>query len=229
MDRDAYKTLSDYFNARFKATEEISKQMADVWTKLENVRHTQPIAAMLKRVRNIGPSEPKKMKEHLPGRSTVKESITNAYDKYPREWCDASMSKGPIITKKVDRGYYSHYDSTIGISGWGFQSQFETAIHELGHRFERVVPGIVEQEREFFESRTKGEEFAQLRKLTGGAFGSGEKAKKDNFVNAYIGRDNGGDSFEVVSMGFEYAFTNPRVKFKDPEYAKLILGILTVG
>ena len=219
-------TLSDIFALENKYSS-ITRPYAQ---KLAELKRQSPIADVLSRVRKLGPANPKDMKAHLPGRSSVKQFVEERYKYYPREWVERSLMAGSLDTKKVGRGYYNNAQGLMAISGSYDDECRETATHELAHRFEYTVPGIVEMEREFFEKRTQGEEYVPLRDLTGNkAYKSDEKAKKDNFVNPYIGRDNGGNSFEVVSMGFTYAFHNPKALMGDKDYAQLILGILAVG
>lgn len=80
------------------------------------------------------------IKEHLNNsRSPVRKYIETAYSNYPFEWVQKSVAKGKLKPKKVDRGYYSEWSKEIGISGWTEESSIETAVHELGHRFERAV------------------------------------------------------------------------------------------
>lgn len=157
-------------------------------------------------------------------RSPMRTVIKNAYDYYPTDWIDKSIKKGNLSPKKVNRGYYSDWAGEIAISGWNENSYLETAIHELGHRFERVIPGILETEKAFYERRTAGEPLKWL----GGNYDYSEKARFDKFLNPYMGKDYGGTAYELVSMGFEYAYTNPTKLWEDEDYATWIYGILSL-
>lgn len=220
-----------------KRKEEHSKAVAKAWDEYYSSKsdmETMNITSeLLKRVRKTGWTDKKSMKEHFEGRSTVKESIINAYQLYPTEWIEMSLKNGKVFTKKVNRGYYSDGGSEIAISGDWDDSKLRCAIHELGHRFEFVVPGIRDAEREFYERRTRGEEPVQLRVLTGNKrYDADEVSKKDDFVDPYIGKyygESGFNGFEVVSMGFQYAFNSPENLMKDKDYARLIFGLLAVG
>lgn len=163
------------------------------------------------------------VKGHLMNsRSPVRKSIEEAYDCYPHAWVQRSVNSGFLKPKKVDRGYYDNYNKEIAISGREKESQLETAIHELGHRYERVVPGIREQEKEFYERRTAGEPLQWL----GYGYSRNEVSRKDDFLHPYMGKDYGGFAYELVSMGFEYAYTDPARLAKDPDMQEWILGML---
>ena len=100
----------------------------------------------------------------------------------------------------------------------------ETAVHELGHRFERSVPGIKEQEKAFYDRRTAGLPLEWL----GSGYRKDEVTRKDDFTHPYMGKDYGGSAYELVSMGFEYAYTDPLKLMKDPDMQQWIFGLLSV-
>lgn len=187
--------------------------------------NAQELKDTLSQIRNMGNSS-FDVDGHLENsRSPMRKVVKNAYDHYPTEWVEKSVTGGKLTPKKVDRGYYRHYSQEIGISGHsGDHSDFETAIHELGHRFERVVPEIKQTEKVFYDRRTAGEQSKWL----GGGYKKEEKAKFDKFLVPYIGKDYGGQAYELVSMGFEYAYTNPTRLWEDEDYAKWIYGILAL-
>ena len=43
-----------------------------------------------------------------------------------------------------------------------------------------------------------------------------------------MGKDYGGSWYELVSMGFEYAYTNPTKLLQDEDFAQFIYGILSL-
>lgn len=162
--------------------------------------------------------------EHLSkSHSVVRKYVEDAYSFYPREWVEKSIARDKLTPKSVRRGYYSDARKEIAISGAG-GSAFQTSIHELGHRFERVIPQIRDAEEEFYKHRTDGENLEWL----GGGYRKNEKTRKDNFVNPYMGKDYGGSAYELVSMGFELAYTHPDILAKDPEMEAWIYGILSL-
>lgn len=181
-------------------------------------------------VREVG-SEGLDVVGHLNNsRSPARKNVEWAYDKYPKSWVEQSINydKYGMAVKTVDRGYYiDSYGvakAEIAISGWDNSMKNETAIHELGHRFERAVPEIKAQEKIFYEKRTAGEDLQWL----GRGYGKDEKSRFDKFINAYMGKDYGGSAYELVSMGFETVYTNPTKFDKDPEMRNWILGLLTL-
>lgn len=235
-DPEKYDALK---NRQRQTMDEYNKAINDVVHIRSQIRSARAAAEastvdavrkVLARVRKTGGISSADMKAHIPGRSTVKQFIADAYDRYPSEWFARSSQRGQLTARKVDRGYYSDPDGMIAISGWGDAGMLETAIHELGHRFEHTIPGIVEAEKAFYDRRTAGETSEQLRKITGSSgYKADEMTKKDNFLDPYIGKDYGRDIYEVVSMGFQYAFTNPKKLLQDRDYAQFILGLLTVA
>lgn len=157
-------------------------------------------------------------------KSDVRKNIEYAYDKYPSSWVQKSVDRSTLKPRKVSRGYYSDYRSEICISGHNKRMRDETAIHELGHRFERAVPEIKEQEKLFYEKRTAGLPLEWL----GRGYDRHEVSRKDDFISPYMGKDYGGSAYELVSMGFEYAYMEPLQLAKDPEMQQWILGLLAI-
>ena len=176
----------------------------------------------LSEVREMG-SGGMDVKAHLNNsRSSMRPVVEKAYDHYPTSWVQASVNYGTMTPKKVNRGYYAGKE--IAISGYTDESQLSTAFHELGHRFEDAVTGIKVREKDFYNRRTAGESLEWL----GDGYDRREVTRKDDFLHPYMGKDYGGSAYELVSMGFEYAYTDPTTLAKDEDMQQLILGILTV-
>lgn len=188
-------------------------------------KRTQLVKETLSEVREMG-SHTVDMNNHIVSKkSSVKPHVLDAYDKYPTEWVEKSVKRSDIELKKVSRGY--HQDgrpTTIAISGSGYDDMFETAIHELGHRMERAVPIIRDLEEIFYNRRTQGEKLEWL----GDGYKKSEKTRKDNFIDKYMGKDYGGECYELVSMGFQFAYCEPENLMDDPDMAQWIYGILTL-
>ena len=215
---DQIKSDPEYTKAYdkwFEANKAYSGKQADnmAWLK-----------SKLAEIRDMG-SDNLPVKAHLNNsRSPVRKYIETAYSHYPTEWVKKSIDKGNLTPKKVDRGYYSEWRKIIAISGWTDEGSIETAIHELGHRFERAVPEIKEMEKLFYDRRTKGEALQWL----GNGYGRDEKSRKDDFISPYMGKDYHGTAYELVSMGFEYAYTDPFKLATDPDMEAWIYGILSL-
>ena len=222
-DEAARRAWKDY-------SEEAEKQWADVSTKLRAARAALPkdnarsFAAHLAKVRPVGVDEAD-LSTHLTSKSSkVRPVVAEAYRHYPKDWTEQSFARGTLATKKVARGYYYDYGKTIAISGYDSGEQLETAIHELGHRMEKTVPDLLQVEKAFYERRTAGEDLEWL----GGGYDKKEKARRDKFISMYMGKDYNGYAYELVSMGFQYAYTDPLKLMKDEDMAEWVLGILAL-
>lgn len=175
----------------------------------------------------------------------------------PKEWWDASIAYDAPQVPKVRRGSYQHgYDvpagrnfsgqlmpaghvaSKINMSGITPQDIADTATHEFVHRMENLRPGLVEAEKSFWEMRTAGEDWQEMKNLFPGyGYRPGELTKKDRFAQPYSGKQylkaNGykGDYYEIATMGVEDAFRQegpPKWLTSDPEYRDFIVGILAL-
>lgn len=196
-----------------------------LWSENENISKTyaQSLKAELSKVRDMGMSAElrNEVSNHLLGRSPMKKVVIEAYDFYPSEWISNSAATSSLTPKKVNRGFYSHRNEVIAISGDGDARSVETAIHELGHRFERTQD-LRGYEGDFYNRRTAGESLQWL----GGNYKKDEMSRFDKFVNSYMGKDYGGSAYELCSMGFQYAYMQPQTLEADPDMEAWILGML---
>ena len=94
---------------------------------------------------------------------------------------------------------------------------------------EEIIPGMLQAEQAFYNRRTAGERTERLKDVTGINYRPNEVTRKDNFINAYMGKDYNGRAYELVSMGFEMAYKNPKTLAKDPDYQQFIYGLLAIG
>lgn len=194
----------------------------------DGVTNSQMLFDYLSEIREMG-AEGIDLKGHLQNsRSPMRRVVEQAYGFYPRSWVEASVANGSMKPSTSDRGYYWHNHhgvSEIAISGYSADGKLETAFHELGHRFEATVGNIRGQEKLFYEMRTAGEELQWL----GEGYARSERTRLDNFIDSYMGKAEYSDgSFELVSMGFQYAYIEPNVLAKDPEMQAWILGLLSL-
>ena len=225
--------LSIKYNELMRNKIELQSKTAEIENKLKLVRekyrgtlkeNAEELKKKLSEIREVGISS-FDVDAHLnESRSPMRKVVKEAYDYYPTDWVEKSITRGNLTPKKVNRGYYSDLHAEIAISGWNEEGYFRTALHELGHRFERAVPGILEAEKIFYERRTAGEALRWL----GGNYRYDEKSRFDKFLNPYMGKDYGGRAYELVSMGFEYAYTNPTKLWEDEDFATWIYGILAL-
>jgi len=225
--------LNIKYNELMRNKIELHSKTAELENKLKLARekykgtlkeNAEELKKKLSEIREVGISS-FDIDGHLnKSRSPMRKVVKEAYDYYPTDWVEKSIARGNLKPKKVDRGYYSDLHAEIAISGWNEEGYFMTALHELGHRFERAVPGILEAEKIFYERRTAGEALRWL----GGNYRYDEKSRFDKFLNPYMGKDYGGRAYELVSMGFEYAYTNPTKLWEDEDFATWIYGILAL-
>jgi len=104
-----------------------------------------------------------------------------------------------------------------------------TIAHELGHVIEHKSKTIHNKVSQFFTKRTEADNIEQLSIITGNkSYGRSEVAKKDKFIDAYMGRIyQGKPNTEILSMGLQMLVDDPyTLATKDPEYFDLIIGIL---
>ena len=180
------------------------------------------LSAKLSEFRTVGIGSHDLKKEHYSGRGTMRDIVTEAYSHYPSDWVEASINRGTLKISKVSRGFYD--GDEIAIDGISEASQISTAFHELGHRFEDVVKGIYEAEDVFYKRRTEGCPLEWL----GGSYSRSEKTRKDDFLDSYMGKEYPNNFYELVSMGFDWAYTDPTRLWADEDFAQFIYGILSL-
>ena len=172
------------------------------------------------------------LKQKLVNSKTSKATphFVNGVKVYPQEWINQMEQRGKVNLKTTSRGLFQEDASgkdLVCISGDTDQESMATAIHEIGHRLEKVFPNIRDLEEEFYQKRTEGERTESLRSVTKNrGYNSKERTRKDNFIEPYMGKDYGGKAYELVSMGFQYYFTEPKKLMKDPDMFNFISGIL---
>ncbi|MCI3027699.1 minor capsid protein [Desemzia sp. C1] len=221
------KELDEYKEKNPRKSDELKKICDDMRSNLyyDNAEDVKQIFA---KIRPMG-SDGIDIKTHLSGsKSGTAKLVANAYNHYPSEWVEKSVSYNKLKVKKVKRGFYRHYEKNseyaeLTLSGEG-QQGFIVAIHELGHRMERVVDGLIGIEKIFYDRRTKGE----LLKWMGAGYRKDEKSRKDDFLDIYMGKDYGGRAYELVSMGLEKLYTDPETLMKDKDMFRWICGILAL-
>ena len=212
-----------------KEKEKELKQRIDE-ARSESVKAVSEYVASI-RPRNDLPDE--RMLEGFsnPSRNVVNATLIKAQRCFPKEWAEAFLARGKIITKQVNRGYFLDMEGspdTVAISGEGIEA-LRCAIHEFGHRLEVTNPLVRRLEQEFYERRTANEKLETLRSITGNrTYSTKEKARKDKLLSPYMGKDYDDIAYELVSMGLEMLYTKPHELIKDPDYAKFILGIVAL-
>ncbi|WP_238189912.1 minor capsid protein [Paenibacillus sp. L3-i20] len=164
----------------------------------------------------------------------AKDAIMRAQRYYPTDWLEKSHSFNNLDAKVVSRGYYSGglkgHIADFKISGSTDDSLTRVSVHEFGHRFEHVIPGIKKLEKEFYDRRTAGESLEWLGEgLASSGYAKSEKARFDKFLSRYMGKDYGNKEtsyFEIFTMGAESVFTGSYKIESDPDYYNFVLGVL---
>jgi SPP1 gp7 family putative phage head morphogenesis protein len=188
-----------------------------------------PLAGIWGTLRSIRPfADQKNMHVYAKGSSVKgRNLLAKAQESFPRSWVvlseKASASQAVTIRLSTDRAHY--------IPGWAkfrINNSLPTVSHELAHRMEEVVPSIRDLEKQFYERRTKGEAPRTLRSLTGiSGYRPQEIARKDKFLDPYMGRDYNGIAYEILSMGIESLVGGKyNIVKDDPDYASFIIGLL---
>lgn len=187
-----------------------------------------PLAGIWETLKSVRPfADQNSMHVYAKGSSVKgRDLLAQAQVSFPRSWValsEKASARQPItIRLSSDRAHY--------IPGWakfGLRNNLPIVTHELAHRMEEVVPAIRDLERQFYERRTKGEAPRTLRYLTGLPYKSHEVARKDKFLNPYMGRDYGGAAYEILSMGIESLVGGEyNIVRDDPDYASFIIGLL---
>lgn len=165
-------------------------------------------------------------------------SIQKAAMAYPARWVEASNAAGKVTmvmspstgNAYAGRGYHRamplNRDSEIWLAD--DDRMDHVAVHELGHRMERVIPGLTAMEAAFHYRRTKDE------KARSYLDSSEEFVKRDEFVEQYTGKMYDGDSWEVLTVGMQSLFPfrsdegDARQWKADHDYLAFVLGVLTL-
>lgn len=223
---DKHEELVELQAIRSARFEEWYRLMGESNT-LDYDKSAELLVGILSQVREMGiPADVDIIKHLSNSKSAMRKNVQWAYGKYPTSWIRKSVERGEMSVKKASRGYYSDWRRLIVISGDGNAASNRTAVHELGHRFEKTVPGLLKKEQEFYDRRTEGEKLVWL----GSGYGKDEKTRKDDFIDEYMGKDYNGTAYELVSMGFQHAYTDPVKLSQDEDMEQWVYGLLaTVG
>ena len=113
---------------------------------------------------------------------------------YPTDWIERSNKSGQVYVAGK-RGARAQYDDVkFDKRTFSFRSEIlvdpshpmaDDALHEMGHRFEHVIPELRAAEQAFFRRRTKGDKKVPV------PFTRNEKAYPDKFPVLYMGKEYG--------------------------------------
>ena len=212
-------------------------QGSDVLYKLQQGRALQ-MKNFLSQFRPMGMDKKELKKQFKSLRSNAAKVLAEALSYYPTEWIEKSIQRGKLTAmsstdrraryKKTGRAYYDGSESVITVDPKSTR-RLGTAVHEVGHRMEEANRGILFSETAYYSRRTKGEVKEKLSDVTGNwSYADYEVTRKDNFLEPYMGKDYGGKAYELVSMGFQLAYTDPKFLLQDEDMAEWIFGLLVL-
>ena len=204
--------------------EELSKEQQKLYKKISEigksirVEKSNIFKGVLKEVRQVGSDV-----EHLFALGTDKKAqkaYLEAINNLPKEWVEKSAKEPITVIAKRGRAYYSRTTSEMVL---GTENTFSTACHEIGHRIEKVVDGVTDLERQFYDARTAGHSLKTIPGTTD------EMYKPNNWADPYVGRYYEFDAYEILSTGLETLLDGKRDvidAWKDPEQIKFVMGLL---
>ena len=207
--------------------------------EIEKQRNAVSLASALESVRGIG-TDVNKFRNYIGtiGRmGSAREVFANAVNYLPKDWIESSVKQGTLdIAPLGNDNRAGHVGtakaSTITISAWlrgENADDIGTAIHEFTHRLELTEPMLHRLEEEFYNKRTKGEEAVPLRSVSKGKkYDHNEMTKVDKFPDPYCGKVYDDGAYEIMTVGFQWAYTNPQKFGNDREYKELVFGALAL-
>lgn len=241
--RNAEEERNKFYQASYKNNQN-DESIRNEWERLSQkvmglqqskaAVQAQALAQTISKIRPVGiPKEAKELLEEHLGNSNnqLKKRIMEAYQLFPSDWVMHSLRFGKMRGFWGDGTYYENERKEISIAKNTAESRLlPDLIHELGHRFEQVVPGFLEAEKSYYNKRTKGCPREKLSDIYPDDFDEDDGyTRKDYFLEPYIGRDYGGSAFEIISNGVEYAYTNPDHLAKDRDMQRWVLNLLLFG
>jgi hypothetical protein len=150
---------------------------------------------------------------------------TRAFDDFSR-LVSSNVFEGKAVPVNIEFGIRSYHASgTVHVNKNGGGS---VLVHELGHVVEYRNKEVLKKSLAFRDSRTVGEEWQKLSRLapTSG-YGEDERAKPDQFLDVYMGKDYERRATEILSTGIEMMYRDPlRLAKNDPEYFDFIFDVV---
>jgi len=209
--------------------------------KLDQATHQvelarQPLAAVNAEVREKleawvkGPEGPvRPIDAHIEGFEPREAARIGAMVKEFEKLTGGASGTDNVITFKPvppgrpqNRSYYWPGDRTIYVDP---QFEDKTLIHEMGHWFEDT-PETHADVLNWLKYRTAGDKLEPLSEYNR-HYGDDEVTKPDKFLDAYIGKDYGGEASEALSMAFQWMYTSGgRFYAADPDHFLFAMGSL---
>jgi len=231
-----------------KRLESLQNKLDDLNTQAGKVNfrdwvETQIIVKALSELRDFGRKKgrktgqlwnrasPKNMKTAGASRRKVKKAVEDISELLPTDWLEASNKYGKMKAQYLPDSRGSYWEEGLRLE-LGYENDWRrksNALHEFGgHRTQHVFGrDILDIEEEFYHYRTPNEKARWL----GPPYNRDEYGKRDKFTDEYMGKEYWWEgkqySYEILTMGLEgVMFNRFNLLQGDPEYYKLILGIL---
>jgi SPP1 gp7 family putative phage head morphogenesis protein len=211
------------YNAIDKAAQ---KEIADSY-KLILDNHFPLLKEALKDFVDFGDNNGK-IKQKFSTTSTAKNiKLFNESSKYiPTRLLELSSIFPLTIQQKKGRANYLSNTINFDASDSGATA---TIIHEFAHRIEDLSKNFRKLEKEYYDKRTVGDKLKGMQTVKGYENYKGEFAKKDKWLNLYMGKDYGGSAFEIISMALPSIILNIDewdIDTLDPETRHFVLGLI---
>jgi len=132
------------------------------------------------------------------------------------------------ITIQQKKGRANYLSNTINFDA-SDGSATATIIHEFGHHIENLSKNFRKLEKEYYDKRTVGDKLKGMQTVKGYENYKGEFAKKDKWLNLYMGKDYGGSAFEIISMVLPSILLDIDewgIDTLDPETRHFVLGLI---
>ena len=171
------------------------------------------------------------------GRALIGEQLTGA--SFVNSVVSSTLTNSENLTVQIEYHRKNRAEASPTTIFLRADTTAATVAHELGHIIERntTAAGVSYSGTSnstlgklgvaYRESRTVGELWQSLKRLTGINYKPYEVTKKDKWLNAYTGKDNGAYASEVISMGFTHMVNDP-ITFaeQDPAHFEFMLTLL---
>jgi len=207
---------------RYQEWTQRSLELSDKWTALSNKRITLESTIKQRLRRELYIDNPAALEARQVSRFTGprKKNIELGVSEFRKMVGTGTIDDAFVEIKAGGRGRSSHLKGTIRMTT---SAGTKTTVHELGHFLEFSDPDVHEKALAFYDSRTAGEKAEWL----GDDYDRSEVTRRDKFLHPYMGKEYGRRATEIVSMGMEYYWDDPRTFAReDPEYFDFIFDLL---
>lgn len=125
------------------------------------------------------------------------------------------------------RSYVSYKNGCVSM----YIRSRKVSLHEVCHLIELAIPSVVAMEHDFFNQRTNGFGVDRMIRSSSLLYKTDEIFKEDKFLHPYYGKVyKNGDSYEILSMGFDELCKNPSVMIaSDKETAGFVAGLMLLS